>query len=119
MKGVVQDQFAKGSGQAPQYSTLAPVPANTTAKNLQSFDERAIMTEEAPTISGGPKGSPALDPKVYALGDPQRIVALDDSVNLRANGAVLTRTIPNSDKSGKDARPRIQTYRQQSGEDVR
>ena len=120
-------QFRKGSGQAPQYGSLAPVPASATAKYVQSFDERAIMQEQPPKIDGGPKGNPKRDQwptDGSAESDtrffPKRIIEYVEYTNMRADNQVLVRETPSSKKADKNAWPRrgLRVYYDQAGEDL-
>ena len=112
-------QFRKGSGQAPQYGSLAPVPASATAKYVQSFDERAIMSEAPPTIDGGPKGNPKRDFVPKVVDGPKLLAAYDGLANLRADNQVLVRETPTSSKSDRDMRARkLRVYRDQAGENI-
>jgi hypothetical protein len=118
-------RFAKGSGQAPQYSTLAPVPANATAKFVQTFDERAIMQEQPPTAAGGPKGSPTPDTwvSVGRKGEDSLpyLYAPDEVANVRADNQVLVRATPTSSKAdNRYATPnKLRMYRDEAGESIR
>lgn len=112
-------QFRKGSGQAPQYGSLAPVPASATAKYVQSFDERAIMQEAPPTIDGTPRGNP----KRPEIGNfdavPQRVSEYDGMANMRADNQVLVRETPSSRKAEQNSYARrIRVYRDQAGENL-
>lgn len=105
-------QFRKGSGQAPQYGTLAPVPANKTGKYVQSFDERAIMQEQPPRTESGPRGNPKPDEwdgqqngKPDSPTYPRRIRVYDELANVRADNQVLVRETPSSRKGEKNAWP--------------
>jgi hypothetical protein len=119
-------QFRKGSGVAPDYGTLAPVPASATAKYVQSFDERAIMQEQPPTISGSPRGNPK--PDVWPTDGsgerdsrffPKLIFELDDMRNIRSDNQVLVRETPSSKKADKNVWAKnIYHYTDQAGEDL-
>ena len=112
-------QFRKGSGQAPQYGSLAPVPASATAKYVQSFDERAIMQEAPPTIDGTPRGTPKR-PEIGNFDAIPRLVAeYDGLANLRAENQVLVRETPSAKKSEKNAWPnKLRVYRDPAGENI-
>ena len=113
------DKFKKGSGEAPQYDTLAPQPATKKAKYVQSFDERAIMQEQPPKIQGGAKGSPKRDDLPSQTAGARRLQAYDGMSNMRADNQVLVRATPSSQKSDKNARPdRLRIYRDASGESL-
>lgn len=107
------DQFKKESGQAPQYSVLAAgAQANQTAKYVQSFDERAIMAETPPTISGTPRGSPKRDVLPDGYHEPNRLHGYADMSNLRADNQVLVAETPDSKKATKDRWPnKLRMYR--------
>jgi len=119
-------QFRKGSGVAPDYGTLAPAPASTTAKYVQSFDERAIMQEQPPTISGTPRGNPKPDEWVGQQNGkpdsptfPRLIIELDDMRNIRSDNQVLVRETPSSKKADKNVWAKnIYHYTDQAGEDL-
>ena len=98
-------QFRKGSGEAPQYGTLAPVPAAKRAKYVQSFDERAIMQEQPPKVDAGPRGNPKRDDLPSQTAGPRRLSAYDDLTNMRADNQTLVREVPNSKKAEKNAWP--------------
>lgn len=115
-------RFAKGSGQAPQYGTLAPPGVRpATAKFVQAFDPRAIMQEQPSPIDAGPKGAPARDARQTVLGRPPRMISYDDAANMRADNQVLVRDVPTSDKSDRMASEpnRLRMYRDASGENLR
>jgi hypothetical protein len=107
------DQFRKGSGEAPQYSVLAAgAQANQTAKYVQSFDERAIMSETPPTISGTPRGNPKRDVLPDGYHEPSKLLAYADMSNMRADNQVLVAETPNSQKGTKDKWPnKLRMYR--------
>ena len=113
------DQFKKDSGQAPQYGSIAPVPASKTAKYVQSFDDRAIMQEQPPKATGSPKGSPARDDLPSQVAGPRRLSHYDDRANMRADNQTLVREVPDSKKSDKNAKPnRLRIYRDAAGENL-
>ena len=106
------------------------VRATETAKNLQSFDEISIMTEQ-PSPAGPliPRGSPRKGltgdttdgARVAAANStPKRLAELDDATNLRADNQILTRATPTSDKGTKSSKPtfKLRTYTDAAGENL-
>jgi len=118
--------YRKGSGKAPDYGTLAPVPASATGKYVQSFDERAVMQEQPPTISGTPRGNPkpdAWDGQQNGKPDsptyPRLIIELDELKNIRSDNQVLVRDTPTSKKGEKNIWGQfVYHYSNQAGEDL-
>ena len=115
----VFDKFKKGSGEAPQYGTLAPVSAAKTAKYVQTFDDRAIMQEQPPKAAGGPRGVPTRDELPTQHTYPRRLLAYDAMSNMRADNQTLVREVPSTSKADKNAKPnRLRIYRDAAGENL-
>jgi hypothetical protein len=106
------------------------VRATETAKNLQSFDEITIMSEQPATASPWiPRGSPrkgltgdTTDGFTVAADNatPKMLVEKDDATNIRADNQILTRATPTSSKADRDKRPsfKLRTYTDAAGENL-
>src|SRR2546429_3044671 len=100
----VFDKFKKDSGQAPQYGTLAPVPAAKTAKYVQTFDDRAIMQEQPPKAAGGPRGGATRGELATQHTLPRPLPSYDAMSHIRADQQTLVPGVPYPKKTDQNAK---------------
>lgn len=101
------------------------VRATETAKNLQSFDEITIMSEQPATTEGYvPRGTPKKGLSgeaalVQHVDGPRLLSFYDPADNKRADNTILTRATPTSQKGEKSVKPKyLRTYTDMEGENI-